>query len=296
MGKGFLENNTIRVASGHDFELKNYATNLDNHFFNGDDEAKDYLQTATEEIYDQQRRLYASDNHAILIVFQAMDAAGKDSTIRHVFSGVNPQGFQVTSFKVPSKKELDHDFLWRTTLALPERGRIGIFNRSHYEEVLVCKVHPEYVLGQRIPGVSNLEAVNEEFWKERYQSIRNYEKHLAENGTVILKFFLNVSKQEQLNRFLDRIDTPRKNWKFNPGDVEERGYWDNYMAAYESAIQETAADYAPWYVIPADNKKTMRAIVAGVVKEQLEYMRLNYPELPDSDREKMQEMRKILTS
>jgi PPK2 family polyphosphate:nucleotide phosphotransferase len=296
MGKGFWDNKRLRVTKGDEFKLADYATDLDDYFFKNDDDAKDFLEEATEDIYDLQRRLYASDNHAILIVFQAMDAAGKDSTIRHVFSGVNPQGFQVTSFKVPSKKELDHDFLWRTTLALPERGRIGIFNRSHYEEVLVCKVHPEYILGQRIPGVNSLKDIDESFWKDRYKSIRNYEKHLAKSGTVILKFFLNVSKQEQLNRFLDRIDTPRKNWKFNSADVEERSYWNDYMSAYEKAIQETSAPHAPWYVIPADNKRTMRAIVAGVVKQQLERMNLKYPEMPKGEREKMQEMRKILTS
>jgi PPK2 family polyphosphate:nucleotide phosphotransferase len=253
-------------------------------------ELKDRLADRVERLYDLQRRLYADDRFALLVVFQAMDAAGKDSTIRHVFSGVNPAGFQVSSFKAPSAKELDHDFLWRTTQALPERGRIGVFNRSHYEEVLVVKVHPEFLDRQQLPPTVS----REKLWQHRYESIRDHERHLARNGTVVVKLFLNVSREEQRERFLSRLDEPHKNWKFNAGDVEERQHWDDYMAAYETALSETSRPWAPWYAIPADSKPYMRWAVADLLVRRLEGLDLAYPEPAEDDRARFAEMRRRL--
>ncbi|MDJ0700996.1 MAG: polyphosphate kinase 2 family protein [Woeseiaceae bacterium] len=235
----------------------------------------------TEKLKMLQRVLAAGDRHAILLVFQAMDAAGKDSTIRAVMQGVDPSGCQVFSFKKPSSLELDHDFLWRTTCRLPERGRIGIFNRSQYEEVLVVRVHPGILDGQKLPDTINRETI----WEERLTSIRQQEEHLARNGTVILKFWLNVSKDEQKRRFLARLDDPRKNWKYEPRDVIERRHWDDYMAAYEAALNGTSRPWAPWYAIPADDKRYMRARVADIVIETLESIGLRYPEPSAEDRE-----------
>ncbi|NNL65582.1 MAG: polyphosphate kinase 2 family protein [Myxococcales bacterium] len=245
------------------------------------------LAKEVERISELQRILYAHDQHALLLVFQAMDAAGKDGTIRAVMSGVNPVGCQVHSFKQPSKEELDHDFLWRTSCRLPERGRIGIFNRSYYEEVLVVRVHPEYLDGQRLPERSPLP----ELWEERFHSIREHEAHLARNGTVVLKFWLNVSRDEQRRRFLDRIDEPEKNWKFAMGDVKERGHWDAYMQAYEEALRATSRGHAPWYAIPADDKPYMRFVVARTVRQALESLDLHYPEANDEERAHFAEVR-----
>lgn len=274
--QSFIQDPNIYVSNGNNFILKNRDTS-----YKGDiadnKEAKKRLKAANKNMDDLQRMLYANDNHSVLIVFQAMDAAGKDSTIRAVFSGLNPTGFQVSSFKAPSKKELDHDYLWRTQMALPERGRIAIFNRSHYEEVLVCKVHPEYVLGQNIPSITELDHLDTVFWDSRYEQIRNWEKHLAQNGTLILKFLLNVSKEEQKRRFISRIEEQEKNWKFSLGDVHERGHWDTYMDAYQKAIASTSAPHAPWFVIPADDKKIMRCMVAEIVAEALQSLDLSYP-------------------
>jgi PPK2 family polyphosphate:nucleotide phosphotransferase len=235
---------------------------------------------ATDQLKQLQRVLAAGDRHAVLLVFQAMDAAGKDSTIRAVMQGVDPSGCQVFSFKKPSSQELDHDFLWRTTLCLPERGRIGIFNRSHYEEVLVVRVHPQLLASQKIPGELNLETI----WDERLRSIREHEEHLARNGTVIIKFWLNVSRDEQKRRFIARLDDPSKNWKFEPRDVIERQHWDDYMHAYEQALNATSRPWAPWYAIPADNKPYMRARVAEIIINALESIGLRYPEPSEEDR------------
>jgi PPK2 family polyphosphate:nucleotide phosphotransferase len=235
---------------------------------------------ATRELNKLQRVLAAGDKHAILLVFQAMDAAGKDSTIRAVMQGVDPSGCQVFSFKKPSSLELDHDFLWRTTCRLPERGRIGIFNRSQYEEVLVVRVHPQILGGQKLPDAVNLDTI----WDDRLRSIREQEEHLARNGTVILKFWLNVSRDEQKRRFLARLDDPNKNWKFEPGDVVERRHWDDYMNAYEHALNGTSRPWAPWYAIPADNKAYMQARVAGVIIDTLQNIGLKYPQPTDADR------------
>ena len=234
---------------------------------------KKRLQKTIDKLDNQQRRLYANDHWSLLLIFQAMDAAGKDSTIRAVMSGVNPAGCQVFSFKRPSTQELDHDFLWRSAVRLPERGRIGVFNRSYYEEVLVVRVHPGILDGQRLPHRRD----GEEIWAERMQSIHDHELHLARNGTVILKFWLNVSREEQKARFISRLDEPEKNWKFSTGDVVERGHWDRYMSAYEAALSQTSRSWAPWYAIPADNKPYMRATVASIIEDSLESLNLKYP-------------------
>ena len=231
------------------------------------------LAASVARLSELQPMLYAHDHRAVLLVFQAMDAAGKDSTIRAVLSGVNPAGCEIYAFKRPSAQELDHDFLWRTACRLPERGRIGVFNRSYYEEVLAVKVHPELLGAQRLPPGGH----GERFWAQRYESIRDHEKHLARNGTVILKFWLHVSKEEQRQRFLARLDEPQKNWKFETADVAERAHWRDYMAAYETAINETSRPWAPWYAIPADSKPFMRAAVADIIVRTLESLGLEYP-------------------
>ncbi len=254
-------------------------------------QAKEIRQVNLEKMKDLQDKLYAYDRFALLLIFQAMDAAGKDSTIQHVMSGVNPQGCQVFSFKQPSHMELEHDFLWRTYLAFPERGRIGIFNRSYYEEVLVTHVHPEYIFKQRIPGIETLEDVNDLFWKDRYRSINDMERHLCQNGTVIMKFFLHVSKKEQKKRFLKRIHRGEKNWKFTMSDVQEREHWDEYQEAYEQAISHTSTDHAPWYIIPADHKWFMRTIVSELIVEKLESLHLHYPRVTPAQKEEIEKAR-----
>lgn len=251
---------------------------------------KKKLARLVDELEELQRRLYATDSYSVLLIFQAMDAAGKDSTIRAVLSGVNPAGFQVYAFKQPSAEELDHDFLWRSARRLPQRGRIGVFNRSYYEETLVVRVHPEYLQAQKLPHRPALDTL----WEERFDSIRDHEKHLARNGTIILKFWLNVSPQEQKRRFLSRIDEPRKNWKFSAADIEERGHWQDYMRAYEEALKATSRPWAPWYAIPADNKPYMRLSVAALIVDSLKRLRLQYPALPAAQREKFEDMRKLL--
>ncbi len=251
---------------------------------------KKRLRSSVENIGELQRVLYADNRYALLLVFQAMDAAGKDGTIRKVMSGINPAGCQVYSFKKPSELELDHDFLWRTAKRLPERGRIGIFNRSYYEEVLIVRVHPGILRYQRLPWQS------ETIWSERLASIRDHEQHLARNGTIILKFWLNVSREEQKKRFLSRLDEPAKNWKFSSGDVKERGHWDRYMQAYEAALTATSKPWAPWYAIPADNKHYMRATVADIVEQTLATLDISYPEVDEAERIRFAEMREILTS
>ncbi|MFC1777216.1 polyphosphate kinase 2 family protein [Pseudomonadota bacterium] len=251
---------------------------------------KKQLEKLVDELDDLQQRLYAADKHAVLLVFQAMDAAGKDSTIRAVMSGVNPAGCQVFSFKQPSAEELDHDFLWRSAKRLPQRGRIGVFNRSYYEETLVVRVHPEYLGGQKLPRQQSLD----ELWQERFESIRDHEKHLARNGTIVLKFWLNVSRDEQRKRFLSRLDDQRKNWKFSAGDLAESALWKDYMHAYEQALNATSRPWAPWYAIPADNKPHMRLQVAEIVVETLKKLDLQYPQVSEKQLVKMQEMRKLL--
>jgi PPK2 family polyphosphate:nucleotide phosphotransferase len=257
---------------------------------NGTPHQGKHRRKRTEDLNKLQRVLAAGDKHAILLVFQAMDAAGKDSTIRSVMQGVDPSGCQVFSFKKPSSLELDHDFLWRTTCRLPERGRIGIFNRSQYEEVLVVRVHPKILGYQKLPGEINMQTI----WDERLKSIRQQEEHLARNGTVILKFWLNVSKKEQKRRFLSRLDEADKNWKFEPNDVKERRHWNDYMHAYEEALNATSRPWAPWYAIPADDKPYMRARVADTIIKTLQSIGLRYPELSEEDRAEFETARQEL--
>lgn len=256
-----------------------------------DSNQKKRLRKHLEELNTLQKALYAHDRHSILLVFQGMDAAGKDSTIRAVTKGVNPAGCQVFSFKKPSKKELDHDFLWRTSCALPERGRIGIFNRSQYEEVLVVRVHPNILEFQQLPDFIDKDSI----WMERLESILDQEKHLARNGTVILKFWLNVSKDEQKRRFLSRLDNEEKQWKFNPRDVKERPFWDEYMHAYEDALNGTSREWAPWYAIPADDKPYMRATIAGIIVAALQDIGLTYPVPSDEDKAEFDASRQALS-
>ncbi|KPE49878.1 polyphosphate kinase 2 family protein [Chryseobacterium indologenes] len=247
-----------------------------------------------EKLRELQEKLYADGSQSLLVVLQAMDAAGKDSLIEHVFGGVNPQGCNVTSFKTPSSKEYSHDFLWRHYLALPQKGMIGIFNRSHYESVLVCKVHPEYNLSEKT--WSSVKDFDRKFWENRYESIRNFEKHLAQNGTTIVKIFLNVSKDEQKKRLLDRINEQEKNWKFSAGDLPERALFSQYMEAYETAINETSKDHAPWYVLPADNKWFARVAAIQIIIDTLERMNLKYPQLGEKEKAELEEAKRTLES
>ncbi len=258
--------------------------------FDADKNYKKKLGKVIDDLQELQKILYAFDKHSLLLVFQAMDAAGKDSTIRAVMSGINPAGCQVFSFKKPSATELDHDFLWRTNKCLPERGRIGIFNRSYYEEVLVVRVHPKILEYQNLPD----KVYPQSIWHERYESICDMEKHLARNGTIILKFWLNVSKDEQKNRFLSRIDTQEKQWKWSSGDLKERGHWDEYMHAYEDALNATSKPWAPWYAIPADDKPYMRYSVAKIVEKSLESLNLKYPKLVSDEKENLSQAREQL--
>ena len=280
------------AASGKKIKLKDFSTT-----YSGDldkDLGKAELEAVKEKLSNHQETLYAQNTNAVLIIFQAMDAAGKDSAISHVMSGLNPQGCQVYSFKTPTANEYEHDFLWRHYLALPQRGRIGIHNRSHYENVLVCKVHPEYVLNERIPGYDDVKKIDKTFWKNRYDSIRNFEKHLTESGTVILKFFLNVSQDEQKARFLDRINDPSKNWKFSSADISERELWKDYMSAYEEAITETSTADAPWYIIPADKKWYARLTISKILEETFKDMNLKFPVLPQEEMDKLEGYKKQL--
>ena len=287
-------NETIKIArrlaepfrvKGKHFQLKDVDPNDTLEFTKDADKsrAKEALTTGVAAMAELQDKLYAQDKWALLLIFQAMDAAGKDGAIKHVMSGINPQGCQVYSFKSPSAEDLDHDYLWRCMKSLPNRGHIGIFNRSYYEEVLAVRVHPEFLAKQRIPP----QLVGKEIWSERFEDIRNFEQYLARNGVVVRKFFLHVSKKEQRRRFLERIDDPMKNWKFSSSDTAERDFWDKYMEAYEEMIRETATKHAPWYVVPADNKWFTRVIVGAAVIEALADLDLAYPKV---DEKKMREL------
>lgn len=282
----------FRVTGKDKVKLKKHDTKIKDVYKDKDD-YKELLEEFAEEINDLQEMMYAHDRYSMLLVFQAMDAAGKDGTIRHIMSGVNVHGVSVYAFKQPSPEELDHDFLWRTNRRLPQRGRIGIFNRSYYEEVLVVKVHPEILHNsQQLPAelTDNLDKL----WERRYESIRDMEKHLWNCGTRVVKFFLHLSRDEQRDRFIARIDEPEKNWKFNEGDVAERKFWDEYQQAYEEAINATATKDAPWYVIPADDKKNMRLIVSQIVLEELKSLDMHYPEVSDARRKELQMYRERL--
>src|SRR5262245_9634315 len=281
----------FRITDGKSFRLKQVdpadTLNLDSK-----PKAQQALGTGVELLAKLQDKLYAQDRWAVLIIFQAMDAAGKDGAIKHVMSGVNPQGCEVSSFKGPSAEELDHDFLWRCAKRVPERGRSGIFNRSSYEETLVVRVHENFLSGQKLPP----DLKGKEIWKRRYQDITNFERYLAHNGVMVLKFFLHVSKEEQRQRFLARIDDPAKNWKFSLNDAREREHWDAYMEAYEDTIRHTASKHAPWYVVPADNKWFTRVVVASAIVTNLNALGLDYPTLNEEELKKLAEAKQALTA
>lgn len=283
----------IRFDGSRPYRTKEAKTQIDALYENKKDYRKK-IRRLRKEIDKRQRVMFAHDRYSLLAVFQAMDAAGKDGTIRAVFSGVNPHGVEITSFKRPSETELDHNFMWRITVAMPRRGHIGVFNRSHYEEVLVCRVHPDIVTEyQKIPGEATRDL--EALFKARFEAIRAFERYAVDNGTLVLKFFLNISRDEQRRRFLARIDNPHKNWKFSEGDVRERAFWDDYQRAYQDAINETAAPHAPWFAVPADDKRTMRLIVSRVVLDALQGMKLAYPEVSEERRTTLKRYRERLS-
>jgi len=278
-----------RIDDGKQFRLKDFDP-ADTGRWHSVEQAKEHLLKDVARLEDLQSKLYAQDRWAVLLIFQAMDAAGKDGTIKHVMSGVNPQGCQVYSFKVPSEAELQHDFLWRTTQHLPERGHIGIFNRSYYEEVLVVRVHPRSLENEKLPAP----LLTRNIWEERFEDIRGFERHMARSGTVIRKFFLHLSKKEQKRRFLARLEEPEKNWKFSAADIHEREYWDDYQKAYEDVIRNTASKHAPWYVIPADNKWFTHLAVSAAIVETLEELSLAYPKVDAAKRKELQAARQTL--
>jgi PPK2 family polyphosphate:nucleotide phosphotransferase len=280
----------FRVSEGEDVDLKKRPT-IVTPAYDSKEQYQRLLDDHVAQLSAQQQLLYASNSRAVLLIFQAMDAAGKDGAIKHVMSGVNPQGCQVFSFKHPSSTELQHDFLWRTTRDLPERGKIGIFNRSYYEEVLIARVHPEILRSEGLPGLPKDE---KDIWRHRYRSIVNLEKHLSENGTLILKFFLHLSKEEQRKRFLERIDDPDKNWKFSADDIKEREFWKAYMKAYEACLGATSTDEAPWHVVPADDKRNARLIVSQIVVEALDALKMAYPKSSAAHRKELLGIRKQL--
>ncbi|MHB1663708.1 MAG: ADP-polyphosphate phosphotransferase [bacterium] len=281
----------FRVQEGEKVDLKKWPT-LVKPVYKSKKEYKKYLEEQVRELSELQSLHYASNRYAVLLIFQAMDAAGKDGAVKHVMSGVNPQGCQVFSFKHPTATELEHDFLWRTTRDLPERGHIGIFNRSYYEEVLIVRVHPEILHSQRLPdGVLDEETI----WKERYRSIVNLENHLYRNGTRIIKFFLHLSEEEQRKRFLDRIDEPEKNWKFSLADIEERKYWKQYMYAYETCLSETSTKIAPWYIVPADDKENARLIISKIILDTFKSLKMHYPKISEKRQKELQSIREHLS-
>jgi PPK2 family polyphosphate:nucleotide phosphotransferase len=285
-----IKSSDYRVRESAEVDLGKWPTRVDP-VYGTNAEYQDLLRKHVDALSAQQELLYASDRYAVLLIFQAMDAAGKDGAIRHVMSGVNPQGCQVFSFKHPSASELKHDFLWRTTRDLPERGRIGIFNRSYYEEVLIARVHPEILRGEGLPDPL---ADDKTIWRDRYRSILDLERHLDRNGTRIIKFFLHLSKEEQRKRFIDRIDKPEKNWKFSVADIEERKFWKHYMRAYEKCLRATSTKHAPWYVVPADDKLNTRLIVSRIVLDTVEELELSYPRTNASRRRELLSLRKNL--
>lgn len=289
----FVEIRKLKVEPGKAVHLKDYPTD-----YNGKSLSKsqsgDLLESGRKHLAEVQDKLYAQNQYSVLIILQAVDAAGKDSAVKHIMSGFNPLGVKVYSFKAPTPQELDHDYFWRHTVALPGRGEIAIHNRSHYENVLVTRVHPEYILKEQIPGIDSIKKINRKFWSLRFKQINRFEKNLSENGTIILKFFLNISKEEQKQRLLERIDDPTKHWKFSFGDLKERDRWDDYQFAYQEAINNTSTAYAPWYIIPADDKWYARLAIAGVIYNQFNSLKIDYPELTESERTELLIARKLL--
>jgi PPK2 family polyphosphate:nucleotide phosphotransferase len=289
-GKMDIDYKNFRARDGKNVDLKDWPTEV-KPYYESKKQLKKMLRARVEKMSDMQSRLYASNRYAVLLIFQAMDAAGKDSAIKHVMSGVNPQGCQVFSFKHPSLEELDHDFLWRTLRCLPERGRIGIFNRSYYEEVLVVRVHPELLEAEGLPDLAR---DKKNIWQQRYRSILDLEAHLHRNGTRVVKFFLHLSKEEQRKRFLARIDEPDKNWKFSLADVKEREYWNDYMKAYAGCVSATTTRDSPWYIVPADDKANAWLIISQIILTTLEELKLDYPKLSKAHRKELRAIRKLL--
>jgi PPK2 family polyphosphate:nucleotide phosphotransferase len=285
-----ISSKDFQVSPGTNVKLRKWPTDI-KPLYGSKDQYDDLLERHRQQLNSLQSLLYAHDRYSALFIFQAMDAAGKDSAIKHVMSGVNPQGCQVFSFKHPSAKELDHDFLWRTTQCLPERGKIGIFNRSHYEEVLIVRVHPEILSSQKLPQET---LDGNKIWRDRYRAIVDFEDHLHRNGTRIAKFFLHISKEEQRKRFINRIDRPEKNWKFGEADIQERELWDDYMKAYEECLEATSTRSSPWYVVPADNKKNARLIISQIIVDLLAELPMSYPQPDKKRRKELQTIRKLL--
>lgn len=288
-----INSNKFIAPVGKRISLKDFATKYEGKELSKKD-AEMLLEEGRKQLAVMQDKLYAHNQYSVLIIFQAMDAAGKDGAVKHVMSGLNPLGVRVYSFKAPTAHELDHDYFWRHMQALPPRGEIAIHNRSHYENVLVTKVHPEYILNENLPGIDSVDKIDKKFWQVRYEQIRRFEKNLTENGMVILKFFLHVSKDEQKKRFLERIENPEKNWKFSASDVKERAFWDEYQKAFEDAFSETSTDYAPWFIIPADNKWFARLAIATIIYQQFEKLNLSYPTVSAKQKAALEEARKIL--
>ena len=280
---------------GRKVNLKKFETNYTGKTLTKK-EAEALLEEGRKQLAEMQDKLYAHNRYGVLIIFQAMDAAGKDGAVKHIMSGFNPLGVKVHSFKAPNSLELDHDYLWRHELALPARGEIAIHNRSHYENVLVTRVHPEYILNENLPDVGSVKDIDEKFWERRFKQIRRFERNLSGNGIVILKFFLHVSKKEQKKRFLERIDDPTKNWKFSMADLSERGFWDDYQEAYEEAIGNTSLQHAPWYIIPADDKWFARLAIAAIIYRKFETLNLEYPRISEKQKAELQEARIKLTN
>ena len=284
----------FRVGHNKEVKLKEWLTD-DNEKSVSKAEGEELLNSDILKLSEIQEKLYASNRYSVLIVIQAMDAAGKDSIIKHVMSGMNPQGVTVTPFKTPTHQELEHDFLWRHYIALPGRGMVGIFNRSHYENVLVTRVHPEYILNENLPGIKSINDIDKSFWEKRFRQINHFERILTDNGTVILKFFLHVSKKEQKKRFLERINDPAKNWKFSAGDLKERDLWKEYRKAYEDMLKNTSNLLAPWFIVPADDKWFTRLIIANIIVNELSRLDLSYPLLSDQQKKDLENAKKLLT-
>jgi PPK2 family polyphosphate:nucleotide phosphotransferase len=292
--KAFLKYlKSLMVKEGSKFNLKDFNTDFDEKKITKQ-EGEEALAKGLLQLSQMQDMLYAENKHSVLIVLQAMDTAGKDGAIKHVMTGLNPQGVKVSSFKAPSHLELDHDYFWRHNKELPGKGDIVIFNRSHYENVLVTKVHPEFLMNEKLPGIKSEKDINKKFWEKRYKQINRWEKNLTENGTIILKFFLHLSKDEQKRRLIDRIDNPKKNWKFSVGDIKERALWDNYQKAYEDMIEATSTDYAPWHVLPADDKWFTRLCLGGLIYYEFEKLKLSYPEVSVEQLAELQKAKEVL--
>ena len=284
---------SLRVKAGKSIRLREYSTRYEGKTLNKQD-SEQLLDMGRKKLAQMQDKLYAHNQYSVLIVFQAMDAAGKDGAVKHIMSGFNPLGVKVFSFKAPNSQEMDHDYFWRHQLALPARGEIAIHNRSHYENVLVTRVHPEYILNEQIPGIDSLKKIDDDFWARRFKQIRRFEKNLTDNGMLILKFFLHVSKMEQKKRFLERIDDPAKNWKFSLADLAERGFWDHYQKAYEEAISATSTDNAPWFIVPADDKWFARLAIASVIHHYFDQLRLSYPKVTELQKADLQRAKQEL--